>query len=193
MPLSSAEIEAAAVLIGASPCAVKAVVEVESSGSGFLPDGRPKILFEGHVFWQELEKRGMNPELLHMPDVLYPKWDKSKYKGGAAEHDRLKAAALVNQEAALCSASWGLFQIMGFNFRYCGFSSVENFVKAQEKSEADQLRSFCAYMQSTRLVPYLERMDWAGFARRYNGSGYAANKYDERLKAAYEKCRKGRA
>ncbi|MCC6559800.1 MAG: DUF3380 domain-containing protein, partial [Xanthomonadales bacterium] len=35
---------------------LKAVAEVESAGSGFLSDGRPKILFEGHVF-SRLTKR----------------------------------------------------------------------------------------------------------------------------------------
>lgn len=30
--------------------AVKAVNEVESNGKGFLLDGRPRILFEGHIF-----------------------------------------------------------------------------------------------------------------------------------------------
>lgn len=33
----------------------------------------------------------------------------------------------------------------------------------------------------------LRNKDWATFARCYNGSGYAVNKYDEKLKAAYEK------
>ena len=32
--------------------AIRAVAEVESLKGGFLPDGRPKILFERHVFHQ---------------------------------------------------------------------------------------------------------------------------------------------
>src|SRR5574344_464800 len=40
---------------------VKAVNEVESGGKGFLMNGKPIILFEGHVFFRELEKRGINP------------------------------------------------------------------------------------------------------------------------------------
>ena len=61
MALSSSDIRNAAEQIGVEPCAVKAVVDVESGGDGFLPDGRVKILFEGHVFWKELQKRGINP------------------------------------------------------------------------------------------------------------------------------------
>ena len=189
MALSSSDIRNAAEQIGVEPCAVKAVVDVESGGDGFLPDGRVKILFEGHVFWKELQKRGINPELLKMPNIVYPKWDKSQYKGGAQEHERLNAAALVNKEAALCSASWGLFQIMGFNHRLCGFSSVQGFVDAQKESEANQLNSFCQFMKNGGLVLFLKGLDFAGFARRYNGPGYAQNQYDVKLRKAYERCK----
>lgn len=189
MALSFSDIKKAAELIGVEPCTVKAIVEVESGGSGFLPDGRVKILFEGHVFWKELQKRGINPELLKMPNIVYPKWDKSQYKGGAQEHERLNAAALVNKEAALCSASWGLFQIMGFNHRLCGFSSVQDFVDAQKESEANQLNSFCQFMKNEGLVLFLKGLDFAGFARRYNGPGYAQNQYDVKMRKAYERCK----
>ena len=187
--LTFADIVAAASTLGLEPCAVKAVVEVESGGSGFLPDGRVKILFEGHIFWRELKKRGINPELLKMPDVLYPKWDKSKYKGGSAEWERLNIAALADKDAALCSASWGLFQIMGFNHAACGFDTVQEFIDAQQGSEAKQLDTFCAYMRSRGLVKPLAAKDWAGFARRWNGTGYEQNQYDAKLRKAYEQCK----
>lgn len=191
MPLTLAEIKSVAAPLGLDPCLVQAVVSVESRGEGFLPDGRPVILFEGHIFWREMEKRGINPTLLKIPAVLYPKWDKSKYVGGAGEHERLNAAALVNKEAALCSASWGLFQIMGFNHAACGFADVSAFVAAMQESEEAQLIAFCAFMRSQGLVPYLAAHDFAGFAKRYNGPGYAANSYDTKLRTAYEHCVKG--
>nr|MBP6798835.1 DUF3380 domain-containing protein [Luteimonas sp.] len=54
--------------------ALKAVAEVESSGSGFLaaPDRRPKILFEGHVFHRLTAGRFSEPRYAN---VSYPKWD----------------------------------------------------------------------------------------------------------------------
>lgn len=191
MALSFSDIRKAAEAIGVEPCAVQAVVDVESGGSGFLPDGRTKILFEGHVFWKELQKRGIDPAPLasKYPNVIYPKWDRSQYKGGATEWERLNTAALVNKEAALCSASYGLFQIMGFNHRAAGFDTVQAFVDAQKESEAKQLESFCAFMRSEGLVLFLVGRDWAGFARRYNGPGYAANQYDVKLRRAYERCK----
>lgn len=191
MALSFSDIRKAAESFGVEPCAVQVVVDVESSGSSFLPDGRPKILFEGHMFWKELKKRGIDPAPLaaKYPNIVYPKWDKSQDKGGAAEWESLNCAALLNKEAALCSASYGLFQIMGFNHRAAGFDTVQVFVDAQKESEAMQLQSFCAFMRSEGLVPFLRKLDWAGFARRYNGPGYAANQYDVKLRRAYERCK----
>jgi hypothetical protein len=191
--LTFEDISAVAASLGLEPCAVKAVVAVESGGSGFLPDpdGRVKILFEGHVFFRELSKRNINPKpyALQYPDIVYPSWDRSKYKGGTAEWERLNAAALINEGAALCSASYGLFQIMGFNHAACGYDNVQAFVDAQKESEAKQLESFCAYMRSQNMVRYLAELDWAGFARRYNGYGYEQNKYDVKLRKEYERCK----
>jgi hypothetical protein len=191
MTLSSSDIRKAAELVGVEPCAVKAVVDVESNGSGFLPDGRIKILFEGHIFWKELQKRGIDPAPLaaKYPNIVYSKWDRSQYKSGAAEWERFNSAALLNKDAAMCSISCGLFQLMGFNHKICGFDTVQAFFDAQQESEATQLSSFCAFMRSEGLIPALAGKDWVGFARRYNGPGYTQNQYDAKLKRAYERCR----
>ena len=188
--LTITEISAAAKILNVEPCVIKAVVDVESSGSGFLSTGQIKILFEGHTFWKELKKRGINPEdyALKYPNVVYPKWDKSQYLGGLKEHDRLAIASGINREAALCSASYGLFQVMGFNFGLCGFANVVDFVNAHRKSESEQLNAFCKFIQSSGLVQSLASKDWVTFAKRYNGPGYAQNRYDEKLKSAYIKC-----
>ncbi|MDR2056150.1 MAG: N-acetylmuramidase family protein, partial [Desulfovibrio sp.] len=123
------------------------------------------------------------------PDIVYPAWTKTHDRGGSGVWERLHTAMKVHKEAALCSASYGLLQIMGFNHALCGFDTVQAFVEAQEESEAKQLESFCAFMRSEGLVPFLSRRDWTGFARRYNGPGYAQNQYDVKLRKAYEQCR----
>ena len=102
---------------------VKAVNEIESRGKGFLPHGRPVILFEGHVFWRELDKRGVNPDQFsesRLKNILYKSWTKKYYVGGRGEYTRLEKAAGMSDldevhDAAYASASWGSFQIMGFN------------------------------------------------------------------------------
>lgn len=40
-------------------------------------------------------------------------------------------------------------------------------------------------MRASGMHTALQRRDWTGFARRYNGPGFAANRYDEKLAAAH--------
>jgi len=175
--------------------AVKAVNEVESSGKGFLVDGKPKILFEGHIFWNQLKERGFNPSLISNPanaDVLYPKWTKTHYIGGPREYDRLeKAANLLPdtkvRDAALASASWGSYQIMGFHFKKLGYASVKEFVDQMYIHERNQLDAFGRYITAFGCITHLKAKNWAKFANCYNGPLYAQNKYDIKLEAAYRK------
>ena len=175
--------------------AVKAVNEIESSGKGFLMDGKPKILFEGHIFWNQLKERGFNPSLISNPsnaDVLYPKWSKTHYIGGPKEYDRLeKAANLLPdpkvRDAALASASWGSYQIMGFHFKKFGYTSINEFVDQMYIHERNQLEAFGKYITAFGCITHLKAKNWAKFAHCYNGPLYAKNKYDVKLEAAYRK------
>lgn len=175
--------------------AVKAVNEVESSGKGFLIDGKPKILFEGHVFWQELNKIGINPETLlssKNKNILYSKWTKIYYQGGVKEYDRMNQAIAISsnpkvKEAALASASWGSFQIMGYHAKSLGYSSVQNFVDRMNIHEREHLQAFGKFLEVNNIMIHLRNKNWAKFAEKYNGSGYKANAYDEKLRKAYLK------
>ena len=88
-----------------------------------------------------MKKRGSNPEdyVKGNENILYPKWEKGHYKGGIGEYDRLEQARKINREAADASASWGMFQIMGFNYAACGEESIESFVRSMCESEFKQL------------------------------------------------------
>lgn len=169
--------------------AVRAVKEVECGSDGFFEPERPAILFEGHVFWNQLVAKGLNPEdyLEGNEDILYPSWTKEHYVGGIGEYARLEKAKLIDEDAAMCSASWGLFQIMGFNYQACGCGCIHEFVSAMHESLGRHLELFAAFIKNNSLDQYLRDKDWAGFARRYNGAGYAENRYDEKLAAAYDK------
>lgn len=180
----------AAKVLNVEEAAIRAVHQVESGGrNGFLPDGRPIILFEGHIFWGQLRKFGIDPDkyVRSNEDILFPKWNRQFYKGGAAEHDRLKRAMSIDRQAALSSASWGMFQIMGFNYKLCGYSSVEEYVAAMESSQHSQFMAFVSFLQATGMDTPLRKLDWAAFARQYNGPGYAQNNYDKKLAEAYHK------
>lgn len=190
LKLTEQDFERCAGTLDVEVATVKAVQEVETGGrGGFFTKEQPAILFEGHIFWNELKKRGENPEdyVKGNEDIVYPKWTKIHYKGGIGEYDRLQRAMLINAEAALCSASWGLFQIMGFNHKVCGCSTVQEFVEKMQQNEGGQLDLFTAFIQGNELDGYLRSKDWVGFAKRYNGPAYAENKYDEKLEKAYLK------
>jgi len=81
------------------PAAIKAVVSVESGGNGFISDGKPKILFEGHIFWNQLIKVGIDPQKLlnnnsDYKDIIYQKWTKIYYSED--QYMRLEKAKKIN-------------------------------------------------------------------------------------------------
>ena len=57
-PLTQQALDEAGQIVGIPNAAMWAVIHVESSGAGYQPDRRPKILFERHVFhrlyWRSL-------------------------------------------------------------------------------------------------------------------------------------------
>lgn len=190
--ISGDDYKEAADSLGIDVSLVKAVTEVEAAGRGFENNRRPRILFEGHIFWSRLKKQNVDPEIFEKDHsgILYPKWDRSKYLGGEKEWTRLEEAWSINKKAALESASYGLFQIMGFNYEACGCKNVFEFVSDMFFSEGCQLKLFCKFCKSLGLEKYLRDHDWAGFARRYNGPEYAKNEYDKKLEAAFKKYSK---
>lgn len=179
--LADSDVADAARRIGCDAAAVRAVIEVETLGSGFLPDGRPKILFERHYFSRLTRRRF---DRAH-PDVASPR--PGGYRGGAAEYARLSAALALDEDAALRSASWGAFQIMGDNFRACGFADVRAFVAAMVSGEPAQLQAFAAFIVNSGLSDEMVRHDWEGLARRYNGPAFRTNRYDRKLADAWRR------
>lgn len=179
---------------GVEQAVVYAIQKIESGGNGYFPDGRAKILFEGHVFWSQLVKAGKDPNkyVAGNENILFPKWDKTKYKGGVAEYDRLAQAQKIDHIAALKSASWGEFQIMGFNHKTVGYPDVESFVEAMKVPGTNNIKALMQFCKNNNLLRHVNSAskDWASFAKGYNGPGYAANKYDTKLAAAYETFKK---
>lgn len=174
------------------PAALLAVKSVESGDkSGFLSSGRPQILFEGQVFYKYLKAnvKSINMTALcqQYPNIVYPTWDRTKYKGGEKEWDRLLKAREINKKYANYSASWGMFQVMGFNYSKCGCESVDEFVTKMCESQEQQLMLSLNFLKNTNLIAPLSKRQWATFALGYNGPGYAQNKYHLKLQAAYEK------
>lgn len=187
--ISETDFQNAAKTLGTSVPTIKAVKEVESGSKSFFAYGLPAILFEGHIFFQQLLKDKIDPAkyIKGNEDIIYKTWTKEFYKGGLDEYVRLERARAIHDNAALNSASYGMFQIMGNNHVACGFSSVTSYVESVAKGEKEQLTAFVNFIKNNNLATYLKNLDWAGFAKRYNGPSYATNKYDEKLAVAYKK------
>ncbi len=186
--ISEETFEQCAQRLGCEVAALKAVVKVESGRNGFLQEGKPSILFEGHKFWANLITEGKNPQdyVSGNEDILYPTWTKKYYKGGYGEYERLERAKKINETAALKSASWGAMQVLGENYAACGCSSVQEFVRRMSESNDEQMVLGTNFiLHSSKMSQALREKDWATFARYYNGKGYKENHYDERLAVAY--------
>lgn len=175
---------------GLDVASVLAVAEVESSGrSGFQKTGLLTVLFEAHIFYRELKKAGLNPDVLmtKYPTLISPIWNRSLYKGGDAENSRL-AEALNIHECAWNCASYGMFQIMGFNHQACGFNTAREFVDYLKRGQEAHVETFLKFISSdSKKINTLKNKDWATFAYLYNGPTYAQNKYDIKLAEAYQK------
>lgn len=180
---------AASERLGVDVAVVKAVTAVEARGSGFIRNtDLPCILFEGH--WFHRFTRGVHAG--RHPHLSYQTWTKKHYKGGRGEYDRLVEAIGICDEPddALKSASWGLFQIMGFNHELAGYPDVHAFVNAMAVSEGAQLDAFVSFvLAQPAMADHLRERQWAEFARRYNGPGYQQNKYDVKLAAEFTRAR----
>ncbi|MFC4688646.1 N-acetylmuramidase family protein [Epilithonimonas pallida] len=181
-PLTEQDYVNAAKELNCEVAAIKAVAEVESLDGGFQSDGKPKILFERHKF-NEFTKEKYSKEY---PDIS------NERPGGYTknEHLRLEKAAKLDRTAALKSASWGRFQIMGFNFAMVGFSTLQDFINAMYRSEADQLKAFVQFIKANKLDDELRDKRWSDFARIYNGKNFHINEYDKRMAVAYKKFKK---
>lgn len=173
--------------IGVGEDEIHAVLDVETSGSGFDAKGRPKMLFEPHVFYRLLGP-GPKRDAAVKAGLAYPKWGEKPYPKDS--YPRLAKAMEINAEMALRSASWGLAQIMGENFSMVGYVSAYAMVEAFLDDEEAHLDAMVTFIIRAGLDDELREHDWAGFARGYNGPGYAKHNYHGRLAAAFAKWSK---
>lgn len=184
-PLTRADFEAVAAQLNCEWEAVAAVAEVESGPlGGFAPDGRPVILFERHLFSRKTNSAydQSHPTISNRTPGGYPRSQEERWQ-------QLMTAFSLNAEAALQSASYGRFQVLGQNFSNLGLPSAHEYVEKLARSERDQLEAFVGFVRANGLADELQRKDWTAFASRYNGPGYAANKYDEKMAAAYARLK----
>ena len=185
LPLNRDGLTVAASHVDVDPVALWSVVVVETSGCGFLPDRRPDILFERHIFSRQTGRRF---DASH-PEISGPAGGYGR--PGAHQYKRLAEAIACDRRAALESASWGLGQVMGFNATSAGFRDAEHMVAQMMHSENEQILGMVRFMRTTGMHAALQRRDWTAFARRYNGPDFAQNRYDEKLAATHSSLSSG--
>lgn len=170
-----------AVMLNCEVEAIKAVAEVETKTGAWDSKGRPTILFERHYF-RKLTLGKFN--ITHKDISGSP----GGYGRFSDQYPKLTRAAVLNEKAALQSASWGRFQIMGSNYKQAGFSTISSFVDKMMLSEFEHLQAFASFIKNDKnLLNAIQNKNWVSFAKRYNGPNYSKNKYDLKLKEEYLK------
>jgi len=175
-PLSQAAFDDALGRLEVDPPSLWALLAVETRGFGFLPDRRPKILFERHVFHKRTDGRFGASQ----PDISGP--ERGGYKGGAQEYGRLARAIQLDRKAALESASWGLAQIMGYNAAPLRYVSADEMIARFLEGEDAQLDGAVRFITANpALGDAFRKKKWSAVAFYYNGKAYAEHGYHLKL------------
>lgn len=163
-------------------CTVKqlrAVSQVESGGAAFDQEGRPKMLFERHLFHRLTEG----------------KWSTCNFsnpKGGGYAEDswaKLTMAACKDAAAAFAAASWGKFQVLGTHWRDLGYPSPIDLAYSTVSSEAGSYELLARYIEHNGLRGAISALSpdpetCRPFAAAYNGPGYRDFDYHAKLARA---------
>ena len=131
-PLSIAGLDGIGHKLGVHAVEIWTVLAVETSGCGYMPDRRPEILYERHIF-HRLTKGKYDDGDISAPTA-------GGYgDSGAHQYDQRVLAIAKNRAAALQSCSWGIARRWAKNDALAGFSDVEHMVAAMSESEDQQL------------------------------------------------------
>ncbi|MGA9755173.1 MAG: N-acetylmuramidase domain-containing protein [Desulfobaccales bacterium] len=91
--------------------------------------------------------------------------------GQRDEWQNLARAYDLEGEAVLWSTSYGLPQLMGFNWQVTRHPSLRAMVLAFQDSCEAQVAGFFNFVEHNGLTRYILNADWREFTRRYNGPG----------------------
>ena len=191
--LTDSDFKAAGERIDVAPAAIRAFWKVEANGAGFQ-NGMPKILPEPHRFSKATARAFDQTN----PTLSYPKWGSLPYPKTQRERyqiildwGRILSARDMPIDAAFGSASHGAPQIMGENFKACGYANAPTFAIAMARDEPTQLEAFLRFVDAAGILRHLRVVDrspasWEPVAMRYNGTAYRVNKYHEKMAAAFK-------
>ncbi len=171
---------------GIDPSVALAVVAAEGLRDGFGPDGRLRVRFENHIFYDQWGKNNQAEYFTYFKfDPNQPwqghqwrsdpngEWQDLHVDSQATEWQALALARQLDDTAALQSTSMGLTQIMGFNYSMMGYGDVQEMFTAFQRGERAQIEGLLDFIESRRLIDSLRQRDMRSFAAGYNGGGQA--------------------
>lgn len=162
---------------------LKAVILTEARSDGFYSHTLiPVVRFENHIFHKKT-----NGIYAKSHPTLSSKTFTNKYnKQGYNEYLRFLQAYDIDSDSAIWSTSWGIGQVMGFNFAVTGAMNLHQFMNNMFDSESKQIEAMMGFIKANGLLQAMRNSDWSTFARGYNGKDYALNKYHTKLASAYK-------
>jgi len=174
--ISLDQVTSFAVRLRAAVKQLRAVDVVESGGWSFDHQGRPRILFERHIFWRlTAGKYGRTM----FSDPTYGGYSIDSW-------EKLTRACALDPDAAFASCSWGRFQVLGTYWHDFGYASPIDLAYSTVESEAAHYELFARYIEHFGLQDELALLssnpaDCRPFAKAYNGAAYDRNRYDVKL------------
>lgn len=190
------------------PALLQAIIKTEARASGFqwgIFKGskylEPIILYECHVAYRVIVAKSGLEEANRLakahPDIINPKpyySKKNPYKYGlyANQHKKLqKCVAVAGYDVAMQAASWGIGQVLGENWKMCGYDSVRAFINDAYGSEKTQLTMMCNYLKGKKgMLVAMQEFNYDKIAYLYNGEDYAVNDYHTKIEKAHIAYRK---
>lgn len=189
--------------LGLAPAAALAVLQVESGGQGFDPNGRLIARFENHLFDALWGQAHADVYALHFRYDASRRWQGHQFRSqpdGAwqdvhvsqdREWQALGLARGFDDTAALRSASYGAPQILGRNHARLGYDSVQAMLAAFQADLRWHIVGLFDFVRADGLSsPGLDALRlgrFVDFAAFYNGTGNQ-QQYGARLQTAYEQA-----
>ena len=193
--LEDKDIREAAAELGCEPGLVYAIAKQESSHSSFIEiDGEkiPSILYERHHFRKLVRNEALESTHSDIYGTPYRRAKKLKDgsyidiktqekiqladtygPSGRFQYERLIRAYRLNEDAALQAASWGKFQIMGFNYNVAGYNTVKEFTHAMSKGDSEHIKAFLKFAKSNlTLLKGLRTKNFEMIAQGHNGRNW---------------------
>ncbi|MFT4304998.1 MAG: N-acetylmuramidase domain-containing protein, partial [Candidatus Woesearchaeota archaeon] len=161
------------------PAKLFAILNVESSSQPFYSDGHPIVRFECRRYNSRVSGEEMVP--------CETTYNQPYGIGAHTNYEAFKHALTLNRNQALLQTSFGLGQVMGFNYNLVGYSSVEEFYSSMF-NENNQALAFLDFIKSNNQIfneLKNENTNWDIIAHFYAGPGYAQINHHVKLENAY--------